>query len=68
MLKATNECSWKFQETTNLLDNGWHGTYGQLAVRLQRTSRSVLLAVRMVQAYALRNPAWPRSRVHRQGS
>jgi hypothetical protein len=68
MLKATEECSWEFNETTRLLDPGsdWRGTFGELAVKLGMTSRSALLAVRLVASYARRHPTWDTSRVYKK--
>lgn len=66
MLRAADECSWEFQEATRLLDDGWSGTFGELAVKLNRTPRSALLAVRMVNSYARRHPNWNRSKVYKK--
>jgi hypothetical protein len=58
MLKTVDELSSEFQNATAILDSGWSGTYGDLAVKLGRTSRSALLAVRMVRSYVVRHPSW----------
>ena len=51
-----NGLSWEYNETQRLLDGGWTGTYGDLAIKLGRTSRSALLAWRMYRAYQDRHP------------
>lgn len=66
MLKPAHELSSEFQCATAILDGGWRGTFGDLAVMLGRTSRSALLAVRMVASYAVRHPGWDDGSVYKK--
>ena len=66
MLKPVVELSTEFQNATAILDGGWSGTFGELAVKLGRTTRSALLAVRMVASYLARHPNWDASVVHKR--
>ncbi len=66
MLKPVEELSAEFQSATTILDGGWSGTFGDLAVKLGRTTRSALLAVRMVASYLARHPTWDASLVYKR--
>ena len=64
-MKPLNELSREYQRTDQLLGSGWSGSFGELAQKLGRTTRSALLAVRMVNSYRARHPDWDSSLVYR---
>ena len=55
-LRKHNALSREYHAAEQLLDSGWTGTFGDLAVKLGRTSRSALLAVRIYRSYRRRHP------------
>lgn len=59
----SNFLSSTYQAVEALLDSGWSGTYGDLAVAVGRSRRSGRIIGRLVKSYALRHSAWPHSRV-----
>jgi len=63
-LRHYTELSDEYLHTEAILSSNWSGTFGDLAIKLGRTSRSALLAVRMVQSYARNHPAWNSSKVY----
>lgn len=62
MIPATS-LSAAYQHVERLLDDGWSGTYGDLAVAVGRTRKSGRIIGRLVKSYALRHPGWPHDRV-----
>ena len=64
MLKPVNQLSNEYRAVARLLDNGWTGTYGNLAESIGRTARSGRVIGRLVKGYARRHPAWPHERVY----
>ncbi|QDT91730.1 hypothetical protein Pan161_33930 [Gimesia algae] len=65
-LRSNRQLSKEYHIAKQLLDAGWSGTFGQLAVALGRTTRSALLAVRLTRSYHRRHPAWNSTAVYRQ--
>ena len=63
MLAPKNRLSRAYHAAAGLLDGGWSGTYGDLAVAIGRTRRSGRIVGRLVKGYARRNPTWPHDRV-----
>lgn len=59
------QVSEEYLYTEAILGSGWSGSFGDLAVKLGRSTRSALLAVRMVQAYQKTNPGWNSATVYR---
>lgn len=64
MLKPLNALSSEYHAVAGLLDHGWSGTYGDLAVTIGRSPKSGRVIGRLVKGYARRNPAWPHNRVY----
>lgn len=62
-MKPENQLSQTYQAVKSLLDFGWSGTYGDLAVAVGRTRRSGRIIGRLVKGYAKRHSTWPHSRV-----
>ena len=52
-----------YQRVEALLDAGWRGTYGDLAVAVGLAPKAGRVAGRLVKAYARRHPLWPHDRV-----
>jgi alkylated DNA nucleotide flippase Atl1 len=63
MSKPLHQLSRDFHAVAALLDNGWSGTYGDLAVAIGRTARSGRVIGRLVKGYARRHLSWPHARV-----
>lgn len=57
------QLSETFRQVSNLLSNGWSGTYGELAVAVGRSPRSGRIMGQQVKAFARRNPNWPHTNV-----
>jgi alkylated DNA nucleotide flippase Atl1 len=64
MLAPLNRLSREYHTVASLLDSGWTGTYGDLAVQIGWGRRSGRTAGRLVKGYARRNPNWPHQRVY----
>ncbi|QDV52287.1 hypothetical protein [Gimesia fumaroli] len=64
-MTAYTKVSDEYLQSEAILGTGWRGSFGELAVKLGRTTRSALLAVRMVQAYQKTNPGWNPANVYR---
>lgn len=62
-MKSSHLLSETYQAVEDLLDSGWSGTYGDLAVEVGRSRRSGRVIGRLVKSYALRHPGWPHDRV-----
>jgi hypothetical protein len=55
-----------YQRIKKLLDQGWSGTYGDLAVAVGHSAKSGRVIGRLVKGYAKRHPEWPNERVYRK--
>lgn len=55
-----------YRKVEKLLDQGWSGTYGDLAVAVGRSAKSGRVIGRLVKGYAERHPEWPNERVYRK--
>jgi hypothetical protein len=64
MLAPLNHLSPEYHAVAGLLDGGWTGTYGSLAVAVGRSRRSGRIIGRLVKGYARRHPNWPHERVY----
>lgn len=63
MLTPVHRLSGAYHAVAGLLNGGWSGTYGSLAVAIGRTPRSGRIIGRLVKGYARRHPGWPHERV-----
>jgi len=63
-MKSVSQLSPEYRAVEGLLDGGWSGTYGDLAVRIGRSRRSGRVVGRLVKGYARRHAAWPHERVY----
>jgi hypothetical protein len=64
MLGPLNRLSQEYHAIAVLLDGGWSGSYGELAVEIGRSRRSGRVVGRLVKGYARRHPTWPHERVY----
>lgn len=63
MLAPMNRLSQAYHDVAGLLDGGWSGTYGELAVAIGRSPKTGRSIGRLVKGYARRHPNWPCERV-----
>jgi hypothetical protein len=63
MLAPMTQLSAAYHAIAGLLDGGWTGTYGELAVAIGRSPRAGRVIGHLVKGYARRNPGWPHDRV-----
>jgi len=63
MIRPLHQLSPEFHAVARLLDNGWSGTYGNLATAIGRSTKSGRVIGRLVKGYARRHPRWPHDRV-----
>lgn len=52
------------QHVTAVLDTGWSGEYGQLALVVGADSKAARGVAKCVKEYANRHPSWPHDRVY----
>ena len=64
MLTPQNKLSPEYHSVAGLLNEGWSGAYGDLAVAIGRSPRFGQAVGQIVKSYARRNPAWPHDRVY----
>lgn len=62
-MRPLNQLSPEYHAVAALLDKGWCGTYGQLAIAIGRTAKSGRIIGRLVKGYARRHLSWPHSNV-----
>ena len=63
MLAPHNKLSPEYHAVAGLLNGGWSGTYGDLAICTGRSSRSGRVVGRLVKSYAQRHSSWSHDRV-----
>jgi alkylated DNA nucleotide flippase Atl1 len=63
MLAPLQKLSPAYHALAGVLNGGWSGTYGDLAVAIGRSRRSGRIVGRLVKGYARRHPSWPHDRV-----
>jgi alkylated DNA nucleotide flippase Atl1 len=64
MLRPVSQLSNEYHAVKGLLDGGWVGSYGDLAVTIGRSPRSGRVIGRLVKSYARRHPNWPHGHVY----
>jgi hypothetical protein len=64
MLTPYRKLSSAYKQVEGLLDAGWSGEYGALAVAIGRSRRSGKVIVRLVRGYGERHPNWDHSRAY----
>jgi alkylated DNA nucleotide flippase Atl1 len=64
MLTPRHKLSPEYHSVAGLLNGGWSGTYGDLAVSIGRSPRSGRVVGRLVKSYARRHPAWCHDQVY----
>jgi hypothetical protein len=68
MLAPVNRLSQEYHAVAGLLNGGWTGTYGDLAVAIGRSRRSGRVVGRLVRGYARRHTNWPHTNVYSKRS
>ena len=63
-MKPVSKLSPTYRDVAQVLDSGWSGTYGDLAVRIGRSSRSGRIIGQLVKSYARRHPDWSHDNVY----
>jgi alkylated DNA nucleotide flippase Atl1 len=62
-MKPESELSREYHQVKAILDGGWKGTYGDLAVCIGRSRRAGRIIGRLVKSYARRHPNWDHNNV-----
>ena len=62
-LQSAREAKAMYQQMEKLLDEGWSGTYAELAREIGLKLKGVQGIVQYLKAYALQHPDWPVERV-----
>ena len=64
MLASADRLSQAYHDVADLLDEGWSGSYGQLAEAIGRSPKTGRSIGRLVKGYARRHADWPHERVY----
>jgi len=57
-MKPEEELSKEYHQVKAVLQGGWKGTYGQLAICIGRSAKAGRVIGRLVRSFALRYPNW----------
>jgi len=62
-MKPESELSPEYHQVKAILQGGWRGNYGQLAICIGRSRKAGRVIGRLVRSFALRYPMWDHTHV-----